>query len=114
MKHDNCARSISVETPTVWRHAPDWIVLTIACLAQFIVVLDVSIVNVALPSMQRDLHLSLPSAQWVVNAYVLTFAGSFSLAMLGTVAAERTANFMHPHSSEALVSGHRRPSRCQR
>ena len=57
------------------RHAPDWIILTIACLAQFMVVLDVSIVNVALPSMQRDLHFTIDSAQWVVNAYVLTFAG---------------------------------------
>jgi len=57
------------------RHAPDWIILTIACLAQFMVVLDVSIVNVALPRMGRDLHFTLSSAQWVVNAYVLTFAG---------------------------------------
>lgn len=57
------------------RAAPDWIILTIACLAQFMVVLDVSIVNVALPSMQRDLHFSYSSSQWVVNAYVLTFAG---------------------------------------
>ena len=60
---------------TTHRHAPDWIVLSIACLAQFMVVLDVSIVNVALPSMQRDLHFSPSSAEWVVNAYVLTFAG---------------------------------------
>src|SRR5664280_707159 len=74
-KRDNYTRSMSIETPTVRRHAPDWIVLTIACLAQFMVVLDVSIVNVALPSMQRDLHFSLSSAQWVLNAYVLTFAG---------------------------------------
>jgi EmrB/QacA subfamily drug resistance transporter len=57
------------------RHAPDWVILTIACLAQFMVVLDVSIVNVALPSMQRDLHFSASSSEWVVNAYVLTFAG---------------------------------------
>ena len=57
------------------RHAPDWIILTIACLAQFMVVLDVSIVNVALPSMQRDLHFTVSSSQWVINAYVLTFAG---------------------------------------
>ena len=57
------------------RHAPDWVILTIACLAQFMVVLDVSIVNVALPSMQRDLHFSGSSSEWVVNAYVLTFAG---------------------------------------
>ena len=55
--------------------APDWLVLTIACIAQFMVVLDVSIVNVALPSMGRDLHFTYSSAQWVINAYVLTFAG---------------------------------------
>ncbi|HET9090663.1 MAG TPA: MFS transporter [Acidimicrobiales bacterium] len=63
------------KTKKAHRHAPDWIILTIACLAQFMVVLDVSIVNVALPSMQRDLHFTIDSAQWVVNAYVLTFAG---------------------------------------
>ena len=39
------------------------------------VVLDVSIVNVALPRMGHDLHFTSSSAQWVVNAYVLTFAG---------------------------------------
>ena len=39
------------------RHTvPDWVILAIACLAQFMVVLDVSIVNVALPSIGRDLH----------------------------------------------------------
>jgi len=57
------------------RHAPDWMILSIACIAQFMVVLDVSIVNVALPSMGRDLHFTYSSAQWVINAYVLTFAG---------------------------------------
>ena len=49
--------------------------MTIACLAQFMVVLDVSIVNVALPRMGYDLHFTQSSAQWVVNSYVLTFAG---------------------------------------
>ena len=62
-------------TTSTQRHAPDWLILTIACVAQFMVVLDVSIVNVALPSMSRDLHFSQSNAQWVVNAYVLTFAG---------------------------------------
>ena len=57
------------------RHSPDWIVLTIALIAQFMVVLDVSIVNVALPTMQRSLHFTLSNAQWVINAYVLTYAG---------------------------------------
>jgi len=57
------------------RHAPDWIILAIACVAQFMVVLDVSVVNVALPSIGRDLRYSATGLQWVVNAYVLTFAG---------------------------------------
>jgi EmrB/QacA subfamily drug resistance transporter len=57
------------------RHVPDWVVLAIACVAQFMVVLDVSIVNVALPSIGRGLHYSPTGLQWVVNAYVLTFAG---------------------------------------
>src|SRR6185312_10597835 len=64
----------SVGTPN-GRRVPDWVILTIACLAQFMVVLDVSIVNVALPSIGRDLHYSPTGLQWVVNAYVLTFAG---------------------------------------
>jgi EmrB/QacA subfamily drug resistance transporter len=64
-----------IESPLSPRHTPDWIVLTIACLAQFMVVLDVSIVNVALPRMGHDLHFTQSSAQWVINAYVLTFAG---------------------------------------
>ena len=57
------------------RHVPDGVVLALACVAQFMVVLDVSIVNVALPSIGRTLHYSPSGLQWVVNAYVLTFAG---------------------------------------
>ena len=57
------------------RHAPDWLILALACVAQFMVILDVSVVNVALPSIGRDLHYSPVGLQWVVNAYVLTFAG---------------------------------------
>ncbi|HZD66525.1 MAG TPA: MFS transporter [Acidimicrobiales bacterium] len=49
--------------------------LAVCCLAQFMVVLDVSIVNVALPQMRQALHLSVTGQQWVVNAYTLTFAG---------------------------------------
>lgn len=64
----------TLSTPS-GRKVPDWVILSIACLAQFMVVLDVSIVNVALPSIGRDLHYSPTGLQWVVNAYVLTFAG---------------------------------------
>ncbi len=58
----------------------DRIVLTVVCLAQFMVVLDISIVNVALPSIQRSLGFSEPNLQWVVTAYSLTFGG---LLLLG-------------------------------
>ena len=57
------------------RQVPDGLILALVCAAQFMVVLDVSIVNVALPSIRRELHYSATGLQWVVNAYVLTFAG---------------------------------------
>src|SRR3954465_6752005 len=49
--------------------------LILCCAAQFMVILDVSIVNVALPSIRRDLGFSAVELQWVVNAYTLAFAG---------------------------------------
>ncbi|HEY5317689.1 MAG TPA: MFS transporter [Solirubrobacteraceae bacterium] len=52
-----------------------WLVLVIACLAQFMVVLDVTIVNVALPSIQRGLHFSPANLQWIINGYTLIFGG---------------------------------------
>ena len=52
-----------------------WIVLVLVCLAQFMVVLDATIVNVALPSIQTDLDLSDSSLQWIINAYTLVFGG---------------------------------------
>ncbi|RZQ61565.1 DHA2 family efflux MFS transporter permease subunit [Amycolatopsis suaedae] len=56
------------------------VVLALACAAQFMVVLDISVVNVALPSIQRSLGFGDAVQQWVVNAYALTFAG---LLLLG-------------------------------
>ncbi len=50
-------------------------VLALVCVGQFMVVLDLSIVNVALPSMQRDLGFTTSGLQWVVNAYALAFGG---------------------------------------
>ena len=44
------------------------LVLLLCCLAQFMVVLDVAIVNVALPTIQRDLHITQGSVQWIVTA----------------------------------------------
>ncbi len=77
---------MSVETsvpPEAPRPAPEqpgdgprshWL-LTVCCVAQFMVILDLSIVNVALPSIQSSLEFSSPELQWVVDAYAITFAG---------------------------------------
>jgi EmrB/QacA subfamily drug resistance transporter len=56
------------------------LLLTVCCLAQFMVILDVSIVNVALPSIQSSLGFSETDLQWVVNAYTITFAGFLMLS----------------------------------
>src|SRR4051812_24167567 len=52
-----------------------WLVLVIVCVAQFMVVLDATVVNVALPSIQAALHFTPQSLQWIVNAYTLVFGG---------------------------------------
>ncbi|MET0927517.1 MAG: MFS transporter [Solirubrobacterales bacterium] len=52
-----------------------WIALALLCVAQFVVVLDASIVNVALPTIGSDLGFSQDNLSWVINAYVLTFGG---------------------------------------
>ena len=52
-----------------------WFALALLALAEFVVVLDASIVNIALPSIGRGLDFSLANLSWVVNAYVLTFGG---------------------------------------
>ena len=72
----------------VWRlpgSRSSWI-LVVCCVAQFMVILDLSIVNVALPSIQSALNFSSPELQWVVDAYSITFAG---FLMLGGRAADR-------------------------
>jgi len=58
------------------RHSTNpWVVLVLICIAQFMVVLDATIVNVALPSIQKDLGLSEANLQWIINAYTLVFGG---------------------------------------
>lgn len=60
--------------------APLWLATLIACLASFMVVMDGAIVNVALPSMARDLGLDAGSRQWVVDAYLVALGGLMLLA----------------------------------
>src|ERR1700750_2667398 len=64
-------------TPT-----PDhrWIALYVQCAGMFFILLDVTVVNVALPSIQDDLGFSQSSLAWVVNAYLISFGGLLLLA----------------------------------
>jgi EmrB/QacA subfamily drug resistance transporter len=57
------------------RTSPGGIVLVLCCLAQFMIILDVAIVNVALPAIRADLDFTGVELQWIVNAYTLAFAG---------------------------------------
>jgi EmrB/QacA subfamily drug resistance transporter len=56
-------------------HVNPWRVLVLVCMAQFMVILDATVVNVALPSIQKDLDIPDADLQWIVNAYTLTFGG---------------------------------------
>jgi EmrB/QacA subfamily drug resistance transporter len=75
----------SVSTPTDIelarkRERRRWIALAVLCLGQLMMVLDATIVNVALPSIQRDLHFSQGNLTWVMNGYLITFGGFLLLA----------------------------------
>ena len=69
--------SVRVESlPTTERSGTNpWIVLVLVCIAQFMVVLDATVVNVALPSIEQSFDLSVSGLQWVVNSYTLVFGG---------------------------------------
>jgi EmrB/QacA subfamily drug resistance transporter len=67
-----------------------WTGLFVVCLAQLMIVLDVTIVNVALPSIQRDLHFTQGNLTWVVNAFLITFGSLLLLAgRLGDLAGRK-------------------------
>src|SRR5581483_95324 len=81
-----------------------WVILALLALAQFMVVLDIAIVNVALPSIAKELHFSGNNLQWVITAYTLTFGG---FLLLGGRAADlfgRRKIFIASVSFFALMS----------
>src|SRR3954470_10668185 len=83
-----CVYGIAIMTVHAENHSRQqskWLALTVLALAQFMVVLDVTIVNVALPEIQGALGFSADGLQWVVNAYTLAFGG---LLLLGGRAAD--------------------------
>jgi EmrB/QacA subfamily drug resistance transporter len=62
------------------RERSRWIALAVLCLGQLMMVLDATIVNVALPSIQRELHFTQGNLTWVINGYMITFGGLLLLA----------------------------------
>ena len=67
-----------------------WLALGVIVAAQFMVVLDIAIVNVALPSIKTDLNFSQASLQWVISAYAIVFGGFLLLGgRLGDVLGRR-------------------------
>ena len=68
-----------------------WLALVVLCLGQLMIVLDATVVNVALPTIQHDLHFSQASLAWVINGYLITFGGLLLLAgRLGDLLGRKT------------------------
>src|SRR6202165_5028028 len=72
--------SNTLEIPTPASNRRRWLALVVICFGQFMIVLDSTIVNVALASIQRDLHFTQADLTWVVNAYLITFGSLLLLA----------------------------------
>src|SRR6476661_1718191 len=68
-----------MNTKTASEERRRWLVLAVTAAAQFMVILDVSVVNVALPAIKDDLHFSQEGLQWVITAYSLLFGGTLLL-----------------------------------
>lgn len=77
--------------PDTGGHHNRWLVLAIVCFGQLMVILDATIVNVALPAIQTDLDLSPEGLQWIVNGYTLAFGGFLLLGgRLGDIYGRKT------------------------
>ena len=91
-----------------------WWTLVLVSIATFMLLLDVTVVNVALPDIQRELHASLSSLQWVVDAYSLTLAAFLLTAgslgdRLGGGGSSRSASGSSPSPRSSAASPMTRP-----
>ena len=82
MSNDNHGRlqEAPAGTPAAAEERSRWIALYVLCAGMLMIVLDVTVVNVALPAIQEELHFSSSSLAWVVNAYLIAFGGLLLLA----------------------------------
>ncbi|WP_077796026.1 MFS transporter [Streptomyces sp. JHA26] len=76
----HAAHTTAETHPGPTAHPRRWMLLTLLCLAQFMLIVDVTVINVALPGIGADLHLSRETLTWAVTAYTLCFG---SLMLLG-------------------------------
>src|ERR1700730_4176694 len=74
------ARQAAAAASESKRERRRWLALAVLCLGQLMMVLDATIVNVALPSIQHELHFSQGNLTWVMNGYLITFGGFLLLA----------------------------------
>src|SRR5438034_1135253 len=74
------AFSLPSTTTTIITRDPRWLSLVVLCAGMLMIVLDATIVNVALPSIRSDLGFTQSSLAWVVNAYLIAFGGVLLLA----------------------------------
>src|SRR5258708_23945676 len=77
--HSMSSQSIVLPASEAEGSSRKWLALALIVAAQFMVVLDVAIVNVALPSIKTDLNFSQESLQWVITAYSILFGGALLL-----------------------------------
>ena len=93
-----------------------WIALVVLCAGMLMIILDQTIVNVALPSIQEDLGFSQSSLAWVVNAYLIAFGGLLLLAgRLGDLIGRKRDLPRRPRALHARLAAVRRgpePGRC--
>jgi EmrB/QacA subfamily drug resistance transporter len=74
------AVTVTDKAPPETEDRSRWIALVVLCAGALMIILDMTIVNVALPSIQHDLHFTQSNLAWVVNAYLITFGGLLLLA----------------------------------
>lgn len=87
------------------KHASNkWVILALLVLSQFMVILDIAIVNVALPSISKELHFAANDLQWVITAYTLTFGGFLLLGGRASDLYSRRKIFIGAVSAFALAS----------
>ncbi len=92
-----------------------WIALYVLCAGMLMIVLDATIVNVALPTIQDDLGFSQSKLAWVVNAYMIPFGGLLLLAgRIGDLVGQRRVFLVRPRRLHRRLAGLRRLARTRR